>query len=241
MIYAGADDSGNRIPNRVQQISELDNLDLPGLSDLLDEPIVSINPAASVRQVQSDLNNAMMRWKADRGLSDSRPQASKYSDYLAVWDAREGFVGGLYVRSEESPLREIASAQKKSTSTVMNQYRSAFKLITGHEYSIENWLTIFGLFKYSRDLGEPGVATAGRPLNSRAAARDVPESVVSSSDELQGLGTRTSDVSEWREIVADINLRIDDGQSDEQIATEMRLKYPVIVSEIRQRGSDGLL
>ncbi|MFK7770341.1 MAG: hypothetical protein AB8B55_24230, partial [Mariniblastus sp.] len=70
MVYASLNDGESHVPNKLRQLNELTHLDAAGMDDLLDEPIVSINPSASVRQVQSDLNAAMTRWKEERGLSD---------------------------------------------------------------------------------------------------------------------------------------------------------------------------
>ncbi len=238
-IFAGLSDDENHIPNKVRQIQEIGASSLEGLDDLLDEPIVAVNPAASVRQIQADLRTALKTWKEERNIADDRPQPKKYPDYLSVWDAREGFVEGRYVRSEESTLIEIAKSTGKTISTINNQYQRAFQLVPGHPYSIGNWLTLFGVFKLSSILGEIGTAGT-RPLNERST-RDVPDSVLRPGEELSISDTRTASPTGWAELALEISGLIENDLTDDQIVDSLGLRHPEIVPEIRLRGTDELL
>ena len=239
MIGASLDDAENRVPNKIRKLRDLSALDLPGLDEFLDEPVVSINPSASVRQVQAELKTLMNRWKDKRKLPDVRPQPKKYREYLEIWDAREGFVGGVYERPAESTLREIAQSRRKNLTTIFNQYTSAFRLITGHPYSIGNWLTLFGMFKIHRVLGARGVA-ANRPLNERTV-RDVPDSVVSPVEGKPFTDLAVNNAAYWSQLAMDTSLLIDEGKSDEEIVDELDLPHFAIVEFIRERGVDDLL
>jgi len=113
-----------------------------------DEPFVSINPAASQRQISEAVNELLSQWKNERNLTEQRDRADKNSEYMEIWDLREGWTGeGPYDVTREQSLKQIAKKKTKTISTISNQYRSAFELIIGEEYSPELWWQTIGICK----------------------------------------------------------------------------------------------
>ena len=121
-------------PRRNSELRKLKDLELDGLDSFIDEPFVSINPAASARDINARLNELLVDWKSQRGLTEQRTPVSKLAKYLEVWDAREGWVQGHYDGALEMKFRTIAQERKVSINTIHNNYKSAFRIITGHEY-----------------------------------------------------------------------------------------------------------
>ena len=179
LIEAGCDDHENEPPRRTQAMMDLSTLDNPGLDCYLDEPIVSVNPAASGRQITEAVSELLKNWKSQRGLAEKRDRSDKYPDYLRVWDWREGWTGRDYDITREKKLKEVAVELGLELSTVNNHYRSAFELIIGQPYSPGMWFRVFGVNKFADLTGEgiQGPVTHRRPLVS-PTRRPVPESVL---------------------------------------------------------------
>lgn len=173
-LEAACEDEEGEAPKPWQAIDTLTRSEKPGLDQFIDEPIVAINPAASARQVTSDIQEFLRRWKAERGLREKRDRSDKYDDYLRVWDLREGWIDGGYDNQREQSLASIAKDLKLPIPTIHNHYRKAFELITGHLYSPERWCRLFGPLKLSVLFGAAlGPVSPHRPINSRSK-RDVP-------------------------------------------------------------------
>lgn len=179
IVEAGCDDRENEPPRRIGSLMNLAALDKPGLNSYPDEPIVSINPAASGRQITEAVSDLLKQWKNQRGLDEKRNRSDKYPDYLRVWDLREGWTGNAYDLSREKKLREVAAELGLDLSTVNNQYRSAFEMIIGQPYSPSMWFRVFAVNKLADLTGEGflGPVTHRRPLVS-PTRRPVPESVL---------------------------------------------------------------
>ena len=157
----------------------LSTLDKPGLDFYPDEPIVSVNPAASGRQITEAASELLKHWKSERGLAEKRDRSDKYPDYLHVWDLREGWTGRVYDIAREKKLKEVAIELGLELSTVNNHYRSAFELIIGQPYSPAMWFRVFAVNKFADMTGEgaQGPVTHRRPLAS-PTRRPVPETVL---------------------------------------------------------------
>ena len=224
------------------ELRKLQTLDFEGLDAFVNEPIVAINPAASSRDINESMNSLVKSWKEERGLSERRTPVSKLRSYLEVWDSREGWYEGAYDRTRETTLREIANQRGVSVKTIHNQYRSAFKLITGHEYSVDHWVELFGTLKLSDLFG--GIGTAGRlrPLIEKTR-RAVPESVLGSSEIPSLLRTVPGNENEsvMRILLDNIKRLIAEGENDEEIAKQLSLEHPDWLPPLRQRIEDGIL
>lgn len=228
-------------PRRNLELRKLKDLDLDGLDSFIDEPFVSINPAASARDINACLNELLVEWKNERGLTEQRTPVSKLAKYLEVWDAREGWLHGHYDRSLEKTFRALARESKVSINTLHNNYESAFKLIIGHEYSVENWVEMFGCLKLSEVFGSLGRAAKLRPLIARTK-RDVPNSVISSSEHPAFIEQNCdSSESSSLQLLEDIKNLILLKKTDEEISTELELQHPEFLDQIRARMADGIL
>lgn len=236
MMNAGLGNDIDGVPRKQSELLKLKDMAFEGLDGFIDEPMVSINPAASSRDVRQAVDKLLAQWKEERGLSEQRiPSEEKLMTYLKVWDLREGWLDGHYDRTAESSLREIAENRKTSIKTIHNQYRSAFELITGHTYSVDSWVELFGHLKLNAIFGDLGRRARLRPLIAQTR-RDVPESVISST-ELPDFVSRNAEIEDVSSDVlfAQINQMISAGLSDEQIATELNLQHPEYLPSLRER------
>jgi hypothetical protein len=238
---ASSDDDDEREP-QMEALVGLSTLAAPGLDEFPNEPIVSINPAASGRQIEEAATNLLKEWKTERGLSEQRDRSDKYAEYLQVWDMREGWRGGSYDRSIERTLEDIAAELKLSPSTVNNHYRRAFELIVGYPYSPDLWRRFFGILKLS-ELGGAilGTVSRRRPLKS-PTRRPVPETIVTpagdDSDEpgIATSGAECSDEAEYSDLLSDISSLIDLGRNDQQIVAELDLTESALPAIAYLRG-----
>ena len=241
MLYAAHGEPIGGEPRRNSEIRKLKELELDGLDSFIDEPFVSINPAASARDINACLNELLVDWKSQRGLTEQRTPVSKLAKYFEVWDAREGWVQGHYDRALEMNFRTIAQERNASINTIHNNYTSAFRIITGHEYSIENWGESFGCLKLSEVFGSLGRAAKLRPLITRTR-RDIPSSVISSSEHPafveQNCDSSESSSEQLLEAIKDLILL---EKTNEEIAIELELQHPEYLDQIRDRMIDGLL
>jgi hypothetical protein len=179
LVEAGCDDQEDAPPRRSKAMLDLGALELPGLNSYADEPIVSVNPAASGRQITGAISDLLRQWKNERRLAEKRDRSDKYADYLRVWDMREGWTGSAYELSREKKLKEVAFDLGLDPSAVNKQYRIAFEMIIGHPYSPDLWCRVFSIVKLMDLTGENivGRVTHRRPLVS-PTRRPVPESVL---------------------------------------------------------------
>lgn len=248
LSMAGSEDVDGEPPKRHQALQRLVSLDRPGLDDYPDEPFVSVNPAASGRQINGAIAELLKTWKAERGLTEQRDRSEKYYEYLNIWDLREGWVDGAYDRSKERKLKEIAAETKLSLYTLHNHYCRAFELLTGHGYSPDLWCRLMGQLKLAElteDI-EPRVSRR-RPMTS-PERRPVPETRLKnpgsraiSSRLLTGSATATDDSGLFI-LVSDITTLIGQGHSNEEVVELLGLspKITPAVAYLRDRDIDGI-
>lgn len=247
LVEAGCDDKDGDAPRKIQALNELCTLHKPGLDAYPDEPIVSINPAASGRKIEDALSQLLRQWKAERELMERRDRSDKYSDYLHVWDLREGWNAGHYDRGREKRLRDVAAELKLGINTIHNHYRAAFELIAGHPYSPELWWRLFGPLKLSKLYGPmPGPVSRARPTSPKVG-RDIPETVVRptpTEGHALGLIAGRGDGGDhaFRRLLNDIRQLLAAGRSDEEIVEELELSDAAIdaVAYLRERDEDLL-
>jgi DNA-binding CsgD family transcriptional regulator len=247
-LEAACDDKEDELPCRYQAMLALVTSDKPGLETYPDEPFVSINPAASARQISEAVSALLKQWKKERDLTDRRDRADKYPDYLRVWDLREGWTGATYDRTAERKLKEIAHQFRLDVSTVNNHYRSAFELIVGYPYSPELWYRTFASLKLVElALQGPPRVSHRRPLKS-PTRRPVPETVLTKGDEVnRGDGPVSSAAAtggdqDVTEMIADIHALFKQGITDEEVAERLGLSREAIpaIAYLRERGEEFL-
>ena len=203
----------------------------PELAKLFDEPIISINPGASEKQVFEALKPPLAGWKQRRNHFERRDRSDKCDLYFEVWDLREGWTGSGYDRARELPLKKIAQTLKRPISTVGDQYLRAFELVTGHGYRRELWFQLFGPIKIHDLVLRADIAKANiRPLKSPS------RSVI-------GVGSLTTEAVRGRELHAvDLRLDVDSfiraGASDAEILKALELPETAseFVAYVRRRG-----
>ncbi len=239
LTESSREDHEDEPPHRIKILIDLQTLDKPGLELYPDEPLVSINPAASARQIEEAASTLLKEWKLERGLSERRDRTDKYDDYLGVWDLREGWDGGTYDRTKERRLRHVAGELRLSPTTVHNRYCSAFSLIVGRSYSPELWYRVFGPLKLSLLFGGAlGDVSRRRPLKSRTPV-PVAESIVS-PDVVSRYAA--PNVGGYWELLQDIQSEIAKGLTDHQIVESLDLSPAMVeaIAVIRERGDDQL-
>ncbi len=189
------------------------------LDSFLADPFVSINPAASQTKVSEAINDLLSGWKKERKLTEQRDRSDKIFKYLDIWDSREGWTAkGSYDVTCEKTMKQIAQEKKIAIPTISNQYRSAFKLIFGEEYSPELWWETMGTYKVnSFDLLRSTVSKM-RPTKSPTRA-DIPEATLGI-----GIGAildKSSEVYTMNEAAMDVKELIEKGLSDNEIIEKL--------------------
>jgi len=237
---AGCNEDGENPENKILAIQSLMTNTASELDTYPDEPLVSINPAASDRKISEAISLLLKQWKQERSIQEQRLRSDKHDEYLEVWDMREGWQDGSYDRSTERTFKEIAQETKRPIGTLSNQYCRAFEMIIGHPYSRELWTHLFGALKLG-GMATEAFARTHRPMAS-PVRRDVPESVLAPLEEAESgdagsivkSQSTTSDEALF-ELVNDIQTMIANGRTDGQIVEEMGVA-PEVAAYFRQRG-----
>lgn len=182
--------------------------DHPNLEAHLPELMVKIRPRASDESISSAIRDIAQRFRRENDIQLSRLRVDRFDDYLKVWDLREGWNNGTYDRSNEHSLSAVAKLVSRPRQTVMDQYRSAFKLIVGQEYSRDCWEQVVGCFKLLGYIGgAPGLMLRRRGRSGSIIG--VTESDLSASSNLIAatIADRSDVVSElveqeFRDVIA---------------------------------------
>ena len=185
-------------------------------------PVVGVNIDAPQRTITQAMEQFTRRWKEQQGIPERRRRDDKLADYLAAWDQREGWLADHYDSGHERTLQEIAREARVPFSTAANRYRSAFRLIVGHDYSPALWARVVGSLKVSEWLGPDELPRRAlrRPWRDRQR-RAVPESVL----QAPGAGREAA------------------GRSNAEIAAALELTSPdaeQMIDYLRQRHQDPL-
>lgn len=244
LVEAGLEEKEEAAPQRIQAMFNLMTLDKPGLNNHPDEPIVSVNPAASGREVNEAVNALVKEWKEQRELTEQRTRADKYPDYFRVWDMREAWIGDSYDPQQERKLKEVAFELGSSIATVNHHYRRAFELILGHPYSPELWFQVVAPLKLSALLTpEPGRVSRTRPSKT-PTRRPVPESNLTRPDDGLGIassqaGGLTPDAAASIERIRDL---LAQGLTNKEIVECLDMSENAIraVDYLRERGEGPL-
>ncbi|MCC9608268.1 hypothetical protein LOC68_11065 [Blastopirellula sp. JC732] len=192
------------------------------IDQMLNEPIVYINPEVSDRQIERDLKPMLSRWRNEKGIVVGRDRSDSYADYLRVWDLREGWEAGAYSADRERTLKEVANELEIKPSTANMRYRSAFQLVTGHPYLIPMWVRFMGIEKLSKVVQESiGKVAQHRPTKSRAKSA-LPESGLAGNETLGGIASEQADSqtqanTALAELIMDIESLVRSAKSNDQI------------------------
>ncbi|MAC53372.1 hypothetical protein [Gimesia maris] len=225
---AACEDTNSGESNQLQSISKLQAYECDKLDSYPAEPLVSINPAASQRQISEAIKSLHEQWKIERELKEHRDRSDKNKKYLEVWDLREGFSDeGTYDVSQERTLSEIAKVIGSSVSTANNHYRSAFELIIGKPYSPELWWNTIGVFKLNEFNIEHSIVSQIRPRKS-PIPRPIPESILGTEIDFinQAPSTNKYELT-YQELMAELKSFIEQGLSDEEIHNSLGVESKV--------------
>lgn len=228
LIEAGCEKNDKEKYSREKSLSKLASYKCEVLDSYTAEPLVSVNPAASQRQISEAIKSLHGQWKNERELKEQRDRSDKNKTYLEIWDLREGFSEeDAYDISEESKLSEIAEVVGSSISTVNNHYRSAFELIIGKPYSPELWWNTMGVFKFNEFNFEDSVVSQLRPRKS-PTPRPVPESKLGAEiDFLNHIRIQPNHEYTHHDLFIDIKTLIDQGLSDEEIHERLGIETEI--------------
>lgn len=209
-------------------IRSLINLKMPELDQLIVEPFISVNPRFSSRQIKKELDELLSQWRNEREIPETRDRSDRQLDYLRVWDLREGWTNGDYDNTKELTFKEVAKVTGDNLTTVTQQYRSAFELITGHAYSPEMWFRFMQFSKVSEATCRViGRVTRARPQVS-PTPRDVPSSVLNSGEREDFVANRAESrdsvsATELSDFRADMTDLIKCGKSNQEILQKFGL------------------
>lgn len=129
--------------DKLRQLMHLEEIKDTSLNEIVQRPILGIDPNAPIRAIREAVETVAKRWKAP-DAKETRRRDDQLDLYLAVWDQREGFSEGCYDGSREKRLKDISIAEKIPRSTAASRHKSAFRLIVGHEYDPILWIDLFG-------------------------------------------------------------------------------------------------
>ncbi|HAH47973.1 hypothetical protein [Gimesia sp.] len=244
LIEASGEKNDKEKQSRDKSLSKLISYKCDALDSFPDEPLVSVNPAASQRLISEAIKDLHAQWKNKRELKEQRDRSDKNIKYLDVWDLREGFSNeGTYDVSQERTFKEIAKEQSSPLTTVSNHYRSAFELIIGKPYSPELWWNTMGVFKLNLFNFEHSVVSQLRPRKSRTP-RPVPESILGAEIDFLNQVTRTDEYElTYVELMAELKSFIGQGLSDKEIHERLGVETenPVLIETLtwmRSRTSE---
>ena len=248
--YAQTGDDESQLRQRQIALVELARLKSPPLDSFAETSLFYIHPEASQRTVQSDLAVVMGKLKKQRGIPEKRLGLNKFKKCLAVWDLREGWMGGGYDMTKEVELRHIAQRLRTPVSTVFSRYKMAFELITGHSFETSLWLRLLARFKFAQadvDYGDRILRRYGRRLQTLGRAHVTQGDALGSET---SLGTEVPDdvtirhasfASAAPDVTADHDLLIDAdelvglGWSDDAIQQELGQLPVEFLSYVRGR------
>ena len=215
-----------------------------------DAPVFSINLEAPQRAITDAVEKLVRQLKEKHAIPERRRREESLADYLAVWDLREGWGDGAYDASRDQIFRTIAKTTKVPISTVISRYRSAFRFLSGHDYTPALWFRLMGKLKLSRFFGDHAGEglTMRRPWRS-PNPRPVTEAVLlpgrkerESPEYLAAIGITASDIAQV-DLLMDIETLIDRGmKDDDEIIAELELDLPTakeLVAEIRARHTSS--
>ena len=245
-LQASGDQRPNEPPPQHAALDELARIQVAELDCYVDEPFVSINPAASGRQISEALNELLPKWKAERQLDEQRDRSNKYFEYLGVWDLREGWTGATYDSLQEKTFVAIAEALRRPISTVESHYLKAFELITGHSFSRSLWFKLFGPLKYHALFGQAPKAPQVRHPLLDPTRRPIPESgIVASSGNEDAPSLLTGAVAaepdgDVERLFHQIRALVEQGKPDQRIADELGLHDACLPAIAAIRNLEGL-
>lgn len=197
-----------------------DNLASPTVA-----PFLAIDPEASQRAVGRALSVFHREIAHSNSDGPQRRRHDVLPDCLLTWDLREGWTGADYDVSRERPFSDIARELQTPITTLHDQYRAAFRYLSGHRYTYTNWLKLFQVRKlYFRPNGVPLLVRRFDRSRSQSV-RIVPETRLLRDEDsirLTELRSVSSDIADFERQSGILDL-IRLGRTNDEIARELEL------------------
>jgi len=209
-------------------------------------PILSINLQMPQRAISEAVESLVGQWKRERGIPERRRRDDKLEDYLQVWDLREGWAEGAYHGDREKTFPEISRETGEKIPTVIDRYRTAFRHLSGHDYTPALWVRLMGPLKLSRFAPAAARLSRRRPWRS-PQPRPIAQSVLLpgrrdfDSPVFLEAARVTSPEIDLIDLSLDIDNLLTQGLSDDQILERLEIAAPEareLVAEIRLRKGD---
>ncbi|TWU39888.1 hypothetical protein Q31b_32030 [Novipirellula aureliae] len=206
--------------------AEIINSVEPEMEAVMPGPFYVVSPVAPREQWQEDMARCQNYWREQLNLEPSRDRPRDYSNYLRAWDLSEGFGGGRYNRDGAKSFAEVGRVLSKDESTIRRWYHRAFFLITGHEFSNENWHSVMGFQQLSGFMGLT-ISPVCRERLKRANSQqhDVDFSTVQQDADFLDTATAPLPAADLRVICARICQLIEDGLTDGEIIDQVEIEF----------------
>jgi hypothetical protein len=213
-------------------------------------PVVGINITSPQRATLGAIEELVKEWKQTAGIDEKRRRDDVLKDYLIVWDAYEGWRDDHYEIKGEHTFQQISNQLSVPRRTVASRYYSAFRLISGHDYTFADWVKLFLVVKLAE---HPGIKSLHRRKSSAPGRRSgggpapVPETALQPNQSpgrsgiIENESARLSELP-LMDIVIDVGGLIEKGWSDQQIIDEMEFENAgeagKLVAHLRRRLQD---
>lgn len=198
----------------------------PEMEAVIPGPFYVVSPVAPREQWQEDMARCQSHWREQLNLESSRDRARDYPNYLRAWDLTEGFSEGRYHRDRATSFAEAGRELGKDESTIRRWYHRAFFLITGHDFSNENWHSVMAFQQLSGFMGltiSPVCRERLRRANSQQ--RDVDFSTVQQDADFLDTAIAPLSVADLRVICVRICQLIEDGLTDREIIDQVEIEF----------------
>tara|TARA_R110002073_G_scaffold8761_8_gene46913 strand:+ start:5473 stop:6609 length:1137 start_codon:yes stop_codon:yes gene_type:complete len=198
----------------------------PEMEAVMPGPFYVVSPVAPREQWQEDMARCQNHWREQLNLEPSRDRPRDYPNYLRAWDLTEGFSEGQYHRDRARSFADVGRELSKNESTIRRWYHRAFFLITGHEFSNENWHSVMAFQQLSGFMGLTiSPACRARLKRANLQQRDVDFSTVQQNQDFLDTAATPSSVADLRAICTEVCQLIEDGRSDEEIVDQIEIDF----------------
>ncbi|EMI16280.1 hypothetical protein RMSM_06816 [Rhodopirellula maiorica SM1] len=206
--------------------AEIINSVEPEMEAVVPGPFYVVSPVAPREQWQEDMARCQNYWREQLNLQPSRDRPRDYPNYLRAWDLSEGFSEGRYHRDRATSFVDVGRELRKDESTIRRWYHRAFFLITGHEFSNENWHSVMGFQQLSGFMGLTiSPVSRERLRRTNLQQRDVDFSTVQQDESFLDTAAAPSSVADLREICTRVCQLIKDGLSDTGIIDRIEIEF----------------
>jgi hypothetical protein len=130
------------------------------------------------------MEKLIREWKQNAEISETRRRPEMLEAYLTAWDLREGWTGDDYDVDREHTFADIGRMTGESPQTAAGRHRSAFRLVCGHEYSLETWARLFCVVKLAGKFGVQALMRRRVNVGGKSARglKLIPETTLSTND-----------------------------------------------------------